>query len=687
MTRFLKKLLSSHAFLAVIMVSLTAAIVHGSMIPRLGYYHDDWYMLWSGASRGVDSLPGLFSMDRPFMGIIYRIFYRLLRDSIPGWHLATLAFRIAGALAFYWILNLVWPRLKHLSILAAMLFVVFPGFLAEPNAATKINHLLGYGAALFSIAFTLQAAKTTRRGVRYASSVLALALMALYLWIYEYMIGLEVMRVALLFWVLWQGQRGKAAAALKRVVLTYLPYLAVAGLFLFWRVFIFESTRSATDLKGLVTDYRSGLLDMALRLIFQVVNDFFSAWLFAWSEEAYNLAARASYPEIGIAVLVTAAAMLLAAGFIRAMRRRGRLEDVEEAAATASTQAIYTSPWGMVLTGSLITLAAVFPVVLSNRHIDLTDVYKAYALHPSAGALIMLTGFVWMLRPRFRNTAMILLLGLAVGTQSLNNQDWANYWETQRNFWWQLTWRAPDIRDNTLVMAYLPDGYVFQQDYEVWGPLNLIYRPGPQHFPPIQSEVLNQDTLLNVFEGSVTDPHDRDIFIPRDFNNLLLLSQPTSQSCVHVIDSAMPVYSTSERLIVERAGAYSRTDRILPGGTAPVPPAAIFGKEPERGWCYAYQQAMLARQSGDWQRIGDLYQQATSAGLKAGDPSEYFVFIEGLTNLGRETEARQLASAVVDGNDALKYSFCDSLARAPDYPTAFGYHRDQIQALACGQGG
>jgi len=135
------------------MIFLTAVIVHGIMIPRLGYYYDDWYMLWSGASRGADSLITLFSMDRPFMGVIYSRFYRVIGDSILGWHLFTLALRIAGGIAFYWILTMAWPKLKSLFVLSAMLFVTFPGFLAEPNAATKVNHLIDTALHYFLLHF------------------------------------------------------------------------------------------------------------------------------------------------------------------------------------------------------------------------------------------------------------------------------------------------------------------------------------------------------------------------------------------------------------------------------------------------------------------------------------------------------------------------------------------------------
>lgn len=653
------------------MITVTAVITHGLLIPRLGYYHDDWYMLWSGASRGADSLKSLFSMDRPFMGVIYSRFYRFIKDSIPGWHLFALALRIAGGTAFYWILNLAWPKRKNLFLLASMLFVVFPGFLAEPNAATKVNHLIGYGSALISIALTLQSVNTSRRAWKYLCLALSMLLMAFYLWIYEYMIGLEIMRIVLLYWVQWQGSRERTFTAARKIILAYIPYLLVVALFIFWRVFIFESTRPATDLKGLVTDYQTNFAVMALRLVTQAIKDFFSASTFAWSLQTYHLTTRAELGAIITAILTASGVVLLTAGYLRFILK------------SENTVGEEAHPFITILIGSLITLGAVFPVILSNRRIDLLDAYKGYALHPSAGAIILVIGIITMVKEKFRNTILIALLGFSVATQSLNIQKWADYWDVQREFWWQLTWRAPDIRDNTLVMAYLPEGYVFQQDYEIWGPINLIYRPFPLSVPRIQSEVLNQGTVLDVLEGRYTDPYVRDIFLPRDFQKLLLVSQPATSSCIHVIDGAMPAYSANERLIVEKVGGFSKIDFIETSGAPPVPPAAIFGREPEHGWCYYYQQASLARQVGDWGQIGDLYDTTVSSGFEPADTSEYFVFIEGLVNLGRADEAKKIVENKIMENAAAKYSLCQSLSNAPAYPATYGYRLEQIYQTVC----
>ena len=86
---------------------------------------------------------------------------------------------------------------------------------------------------------------------------------------------------------------------------------------------------------------------------------------------------------------------------------------------------------------------------------------------------------------------------------------------------------------------------------------------------------------------------------------------------MHIIDGTLPVYSESDSLLVQKIGEYSHLDRIVPSGPSPTPSPKIFGYEPEHDWCYYYQKASLARQIGDWEEIGRLYDQTRKLGLKA----------------------------------------------------------------------
>ena len=333
--------------------------------------------------------------------------------------------------------------------------------------------------------------------------------------------------------------------------------------------------------------------------------------------------------------------------------------------------------------GAIVIVFAILPVIFSDRQVDLYDTYKSYGLHPIAGVILFVAGILLMLQPNFRRLLLIALIGISVSTQVLNADTWEKYWDYQRAMWWQLTWRAPDIKDDTLVMAYVTGGFNPQQDYEVWGPINLIYNPTPAPEPAIQAEVLNSDTAYSILKKDVLNNHVRGIKLHRDFNNLLLVSLPSSNSCLHVVDGDLPVYAEREALLVQQVGEFSHVDRIIPSGTAPIPPFSIFGAEPEHGWCYYYQKASLARQSGDWEEIGILYDQALELGLDTDDKSEIIPFFEGLVNLGRYEDAKALYNKQIKGQKEMRFSLCTFLSEDPGYPPEFGYDYETINEMLC----
>jgi hypothetical protein len=288
-----------------------------------------------------------------------------------------------------------------------------------------------------------------------------------------------------------------------------------------------------------------------------------------------------------------------------------------------------------------------------------------------------------MVQPSFRQLILIALVGISVSAQILNADYWVQYWKVQREMWWQMTWRAPDIQTDTLVMAYVSQGYNPQQDYEIWGPINLIYNPSPAKAPAIQAEVLNTDTSYSILKKDILNNHVRDIKLHRDFNNLLLLSVPSSASCLHVIDGMLPVYSASDSLLVEKVGAYSHVDRIIPFGPSPVPPISIFGAEPTHGWCYYYQKASLARQSGNWEEISKLYDQVLELNLETDDKSEVIPFFEGLVNQGRYDDARSLYRTQIKGQNEMRFPLCTFLSNDPGYAPEFGYDYEKIYEILC----
>ena len=675
MKQLLQKLFKNETFVAILLILLTTVVTYGLSIPKLGYYHDDWYLLWSGQARGAGSIIPLFSTDRPFMGVVYSFVYRLLGDRIVNWHLYALMWRFIGGLAFFWILRMIWPKDKYITTLMTVLFMVYPGFLSEPNANTKQNHLYGFGTALLSIAFMIQAMKTNSRAWKAVYHVLSILLTVNYLFIYEYMIGFEGTRVLLLGFILLRQGIKDVRSLVKEILKKIWPYLIATGGFVYWRIFIFESTRSATDAAKLAGNYLGNLRYQSLRLIIETAKDFLDVTVFAWFVKPYQSFFSATYSNLAVA-LFTAVIVIALALLYTFLFKKWWGVDINE----AETPRLIRE---YILVGAISVLFAVFPVILSGRQVDLNDAYKSYGLHPIGGVVLLVVGILFMFQHQFRKLMLIALIGVSVSTQVLNTDYWAQLWDYQRETWWQLTWRAPDIKDDTMLIAYLPDGFRMQQDYEVWGPVNLIYRTGSAKMPAIQSEVLTSETVYDVLRGNVRSDLNRDIRLNRDFNNLLLISLPSSSSCIHVIDGTMPVFSENESFLVQQAADYSHVDRIIPSGKPPVPPSAIFGDEPKHDWCYYYQKASLARQAGDWKEIGRLYDQTKSLGLDANDKAEVIPFFEALVNLGRYDDAKTLYREEIRGRTRMRFPLCNFLATDPGYPAEFRYDYPMIYEILC----
>jgi len=675
MKQTLNKVFKNETLVSILVILLTSLVTYGISIPKLGYYHDDWYLLWSGQARGAGSIIPLFSTDRPFMGVVYSLAYRLLGDSYVNWHWYALFWRFIGGLAFFWILRLIWPREKYITTLMTVLFIVYPGFLSQPNANTKQNHLYGFGTALLSIALMLQAMKTNARVWKMACYVLSVVLTVNYLFIYEYMIGFEGVRLLLIGFVASRDGIRNIRSGAWEALRKFLPYLIATAGFIYWRIFIFESTRNATNASRIIEGYFGNLRQMSIRLTLETAKDFLDLTIFAWFVQPYQFFSSARYSYLANAAFLAVLAIALVLLYTFLFKKWWGV-DINEAETPRLTREF-------IWIGGLATVFAILPVVLSERQVDLYDAYKSYGLHPIGGVVMFIFGLVLMFQFQFRRLVLITLIGVSVSTQALNADIWGQLWDVHREVWWQLTWRAPDIKDDTMVIAYFPEGYRIQQDYEVWGPVNLIYRPAPAEYPRIQSEVLNTETAYDVLRGKDRSDFNRDFTMYRDFRNLLLISLPSTSSCMHVIDGALPVYSADDAFLVQQVGGYSHLDRIVPSGATPVPSSSIFGTEPEHDWCFYYQKASLARQTGDWEEIVRIYDRANVLGLTANDQAEMVPLLEALVNLGRYDEAEKVYRRHILGQTRVRFPLCAVLTEDPGYPPEFGYDYEMVNEILC----
>jgi hypothetical protein len=633
------------------LIVLVGALVFLPFAGKLGFYRDDWYMLWSGITRGADSIIELFSIDRPFMGYTYDLAFRLLGSTPLPWQLYAYLLKTLSALAVYGIVRLVWPAQARAATAAALLFLIYPGFLGQPNAATKTNQLLSLTCGLGSIWLSGVALGTLRRGPRVSLIVASVLLGVVNFLLYEYMIGLEAMRFGVL-WLVAQDRQGLTLRPrLMRLLKDAAPYLLATLAFLVWRLVFFRSERSGTDqlavLATLTTSTRAFLVHVGLQSVMDIVETVVLAWGVPFERYAALETSRA----VGTALAHGAILAALVGAGMELERRWLAAEDDRTRAGVGRV--------GLFAAASL--YFALFPVLVAGRDVNFDGGYDKYTLHASPAAAILIAVFIFgSFRGRTREAFLSVLIVLGVSSTTLNAFHWERFWENQKTIWWQLWWRAPGLKDGTNLLVSL-SGESYFEDYEVWGPANLIYRPDESTIR-IGAEVLNPISIAKVRAGRVEVRGMRKLTYTRNYNRSLLLSLRSQQSCLKVVDRedlTLPLAFPANLAPILRFSYLEQID--LAAETAP-PASEIFGPEPPHTWCYYYQKAELAKQRGDWGAVNALANEVLALGLKPLDPVEWLPFIEGLVWAGERSTAVELGKRM--GVDPfLPREVCDALER------------------------
>lgn len=668
---FLKKAKVSETLVALSVIAITTVLSYGILIPQLGFYRDDWYMLLAGQSEGAQGIIRLFAIDRPLIGYIYALDYSVLGNSVLGWHLYALFLRLLGSLGFFYLLRAIWPDKKFETAMAALLFAVYPGFLQQPNGATFKNLLLGVGLAIFSILATIQAVKTNNVWKRILLIVLAVLFAGLYLGIFEAMIGLEGARVLLLWYVLWKDRDIPPKKAILPTLKWSIPYFLLAGAFVFWRVFLFESERRATNVGVLFSAYGATPLHSLFGILIETVKDIWEATVLAWFVPFYQFTRAAVYRELGAALFLAILAVGAVIFYVWYARRQALVSETGPGRGSAE------EAWMWL--GVPIIAMAVLPIVLSGRNISFEVQWDRYAYHATIGIILAVAGFIfYALRSSARWIVPLVLIGMSVVTHYFSADYYRDYWSYNRELWWQMSWRAPMLEEGTLIFVSMPFG--FAEDYEVYGPANMIYYPGEGI--KLSAEVLNVNTAVLLQQG-VTDAgnYNREVYVPKDYSKALIVAFPTSESCLHVLDGhqvELPGYS-GEGILTDVAH-YSQVDQIDASHLPATVPVQIFGHELDHRWCYYYQKMSLARQVGDWQEVARLADEAQARDLRPNDYSEWVPALQAYASLGEARKARQ-AAAVIKSDRNIRFFLCRELEKGPLFPAP--YDHNQVLELLC----
>ena len=620
----------------ILLLLISSALTYLPLVWKFGYYNDDWYLMYAASAYGPHAFVDIFSVDRPGRALLMIPAYLLFGNNTLYYNLSAYAFRLGGALALYWLLNMLWPGRRSSTALMSLLFLIYPGFLSQPNAIDYQSHIVGLAAALCSLALTVQAVITPNRLLRWTFHFLSVLLGWFYLSQMEWYIGFEFYRWACVF-LLSVRTGGTFLEKIWKTVRQAYPSLPVPIVFLTWRLFYFESERSATN-----TDIQFELIrQYPIQTIYhwsvQIIQDLYdvivAAWVIPFNQLKDNIQEWSGFLTlVGVALSLVIVYKLL----------RDDHSGDPSPVSDFSKQSL--------LLGFAGAAAGLLPVVMANREVAF-PFFSRYSLVSSVGAAIFLAALLGTVHGRLLRAALTAaMLSIAMLTHHANSVSHARETSTVQAFWWQVSWRIPQLGPRTTLIANYPSGAI-EEDYFIWGPANLIYYPEKENVENIQpvlfASVLNKGAVTNTL-GRQRQQYDnrKNIITYPNYRNVLVLSQPTASSCVHIINGLQPEFSERDPDAIRTIGAYSEVEHIMIDEAPHTPPLLVFGPEPEHGWCYYYQKADLARQQGDWDAVLQIGQEAFGRNLAPKDSIEWMPFLQAYAQNEDLQRLQELAPSI-----------------------------------------
>jgi hypothetical protein len=254
-----------------------------------------------------------------------------------------------------------------------------------------------------------------------------------------------------------------------------------------------------------------------------------------------------------------------------------------------------------------------------------------------------------------------LIIALGIGQQFFNANIFRRDWEKQQDIYWQMTWRIPALKPNTVILTgQMPIDY--ETDMSFTAPINWMYAPKytRSNLPYIllYTEKRIGGTTLPAFEPNIriTYPY-RTVTFSSSTSQALVIYMPIN-GCLRVLDPSHDDGVIYAKLpsILTNAIPLSDPSQIITNTASPAIP--MFFPEPKHEWCYYFTKAELAQQTGDDQKIVSLGNEARSRGYKPEDQNEWLVFIEGYASTGDIQTAKEISAAAISKDLRVRRGVC-----------------------------
>ena len=647
------------------------------LIPWLGFYWDDWPAIWFFNSLGASGFRQVFSVDRPLLAWLFQITTPIMRESTVGWQVFGIISRWINAVALWWFLGVLFPRWKKFAAIAAILFVIYPGFLQQYVSVTYSHGFILSTIFTISLGLMVLAARNPTR--LWPVFILSLLLSGFVLFTVEYYFGLELLRPVIL-WIVFSEKYKSARDRLKKTLLYWSPYVMLLLFFLIYTVFLHDTPRGQIKIFDILALTPISGSFYLLTTIFQ---DLLEASFISWIK-MFDLRSLIGLNLIYSILFLLLALLTASLTYYLVLK----LESHNQGDDNASGSNPKAGAQYYMLLGIISLLVAGWPFWATDLQLKLRFPLDRFTLPMIMGVSLLTTGLIeyFFKGQKTRALVICILAGLAVGTHFLTGLTYIQEWELQKDFFRQLTWRAPGIKSATLLLTpELP--FTYYSDNSLTAPLNWTYDPH-NHSSEMSYLILDLEARLGN-EITNFDPHNEiehnyraKSFTGRMSDTLVFTYQPPR--CVTIFDPEMKSRIPESDYLRPEAREISNPERIITDANpAASPPYHIFGPTPEHGWCYYFQKAELARQKGDWGEVAALGDQAQAfmEELDENNIDELLPFIEGYARVGQLGKSIQLSEQTYKLAPVTRFALCATWDRIQEDNIQFDEGREASEQL------
>lgn len=622
-------------------------ITYGLLIPHLGFYLDDWYIVLFQKYFGSGHFTEFFRGDRPFFGFIYDVFVPIFGDSQFAWQSFAVITHSLAAISLWFLLKSLLPDQKRFNLLTSIFFLVYPGFKFHWFAVMYSQVYLLY--AIYFISFLLMIlAMTSTRG-RIWLILGAIICQVIGIVPQETFIGLEFIRPLIIFITAGQIDPALKVNKLKTTILTWLPYLGVFIAFTVYRILNNRSFGYQVSFLDLIKKDPANAITLLVNNVFRGASEgIVSAWTSVVSIFDRNLFSVNTLLMVALILFGSAITCLLL--FQKNNQEKG--------------SRIYANA---IWIGLLASIVAILPFLAGGFPVNLEFPNNRYLIAVAPGSALFLAGIVEYFLRTDRQKVILssILVGFAITSQFIAARTFQRNWDLQREFFWQFSWRAPAIAENTAIISEDLPFSMYSSGTSLTAPLNLIYSPDNKSHRISYLFVLltQQDDLFPSFaDNQPISSTFRSFDFNGSINEVIVFKKP-SIGCMRILTPASSVEEMGKTVRNQKwydAILKSNLSLIIPDPVrAAIPPEKYFGKEDKNQWCYYFEKADLARQQGKWDETVEWYLKGFAENYHPLNQFEWLPLIDVYLKLNNTEKALETTRSIPILDSETNDSLCN----------------------------